>query len=163
MTPEKLIKISKRLGVTEELLLEARVLAKKPQIFRKVFARVDVNVPPPLIIIIREKAKEVNTTGTGLLRSLLYRYLKENWEPPYRDTWTYMGVRYVAKKNNIKATISPAAMKAFNIRMDRIHSTKGKTMRSLYLGYLEGNFYRNLEIVTRYKFSQEVDSYCLGG
>lgn len=164
LSEEKLAEVAAKLGVTVEIVQKAQKLASANPIFRAEGGGLQINAPRTLFPIIEEEAQKRNTTKSGIFRSVIHKYLANTWEPPYYDTWTCRGERHFGRPpNRMWRTMVPiGATEAFDERARRTKTTRSRLLRSLLVGFLNGDFYVNLKIVNKAEFSPNKEDYCLG-
>jgi hypothetical protein len=159
MDEDQIRKVAERLGVSIEIVQKAQKLAHQAPIFRADYGAVDVNTPSTLFPHIQEAAHRIGTTKSGLLRAILYRYLQSTWEPDYWDRWMYKGEVHITDKQLWRTTITRVAEEVFKKRAVDQRMTRAKIVRSLFLGYIHGNFYTDLKLVNKAKFSSNLSDY----
>lgn len=169
---------AQRLGVTLEVLLEARkqyaANVERGELGYKLHAEsveVSIKAPEQLFVTWREICKDMRLEGGAVLRTLIHQLLLARTNSAKLDQaeWVVYGRRYPIKSDPNKAWpwrlrtfISRGAKSALRIRASRARVTETALVRAQIVEFLEGSHRKMPHVVTPEQMHSTAEKYFLG-
>lgn len=169
---------AERLGVTLEVLLEARRQhaenVERGELGYKLLAEsveVTIKAPQKVFAVWTELCKDMRLEGGAVLRTLIHQLLLARENPPQvqLNEWQILGRSYSIKSDPSKAWpwrmrtfVSRGAKSALRIRAARARVTETALVRAQIILFLEGKYRKMPHVVTPEQMHSTAEKYFLG-